>query len=47
MIGLGQRISLEDAKLMIASIDHNGDGKLDKREFTDLMLPRMKDELLS
>lgn len=47
MIGLGQRISLDDAKLMIASIDSNGDGRLDKREFTDLMLPKMKEELLS
>jgi len=32
---------------MIAQIDANGDGKLDQREFLELMLPKMKDELLS
>ena len=47
MIGLGQRISLEDAKLMISTIDNDGDGRLNMNEFIDLMLPKMKDELLS
>lgn len=46
-MALGQRITLDDAKAMIAQIDANGDGKLDQREFLELMLPKMKDELLS
>lgn len=32
---------------MISSVDLNGDGKVDLREFTELMLPKMKDELLN
>ena len=32
---------------MIASVDKNGDGNLDINEFTQLMLPKMKDELLN
>lgn len=45
-MALGQRITLEDAKNMIVQIDSNGDGRLDQREFIELMLPKMKDELL-
>jgi Ca2+-binding EF-hand superfamily protein len=29
MMGLGQRITLDDAKAMIAQVDNNGDGRLD------------------
>lgn len=29
MMALGQRVTMEDAKNMIATIDANGDGKLD------------------
>ena len=47
MMALGQRISLNDAKDMIAKVDNNGDGKLDLREFVEMMLPKMKDELLN
>lgn len=32
---------------MIATVDLNGDGRVDTREFTELMLPKMKEELLS
>lgn len=31
---------------MIATVDQNGDGKLDIREFVDLLLPKMKEGLL-
>jgi Ca2+-binding EF-hand superfamily protein len=47
MMALGQRITLQDAKDMIATVDKNGDGKADLMEFTDLMLPKMKDELMN
>jgi Ca2+-binding EF-hand superfamily protein len=47
MMALGQRITLEEASNMIAQFDQNGDRALDEVEFVSLMLPKMKEELLS
>ena len=47
MLSIGQRITLEDAQNMIRQVDNNGDGKVDLREFTELIMPKMKDELLN
>lgn len=46
MMALGQRITIDDAAEMIKKVDNNGDGKVDLREFTELMMPKMKEELL-
>lgn len=32
---------------MIATIDKNGDGKIDINEFTTLMMPKMVEELMN
>ena len=38
MRSLGRNISMEEAQAIIRSVDGNGDGRLDAREFGDLML---------
>jgi len=45
-LALGQKIALQDAKDMIATIDKDGDGRLNIDEFTQLMLPKMKEEMM-
>ncbi len=47
MLTLGQTVSREHAEMMVRQADTNNDGKLDQREFCELMLTKMKEELLS
>ena len=47
MRGLGFQITLEKAQEMIASVDDNGDKKIDREEFESLMKPILHDKLLS
>lgn len=46
-MSLGQRITISDAKDMISNVDKTGKGSANLDEFIQLMLPKMKDELLS
>jgi Ca2+-binding EF-hand superfamily protein len=47
LMAMGHKsLTLNDAKEMISSIDSDGDGRLSLKEFKDLMIPKMKDELL-
>lgn len=42
-----KNITLEKANEMIKSVDLNGDGKIDKAEFKDLLRPMLIDELVN
>jgi Ca2+-binding EF-hand superfamily protein len=35
---IGRHISLEEAKAYVRQVDQNGDGRLDRNEFSNLML---------
>ena len=39
MKGLGHPTTMEKAQEMIASVDDNGDGEIDREEFEKLMMP--------
>ena len=47
MRGLGFQITMEKAEEMIASVDDNGDRKIDRPEFGALMKPILLEKLLS
>jgi Ca2+-binding EF-hand superfamily protein len=38
MLTIGRNITLEEAQNIIRTVDSNGDGRLDQREFCELML---------
>jgi Ca2+-binding EF-hand superfamily protein len=46
MMAIGRNVTLEEAAAIIRTVDSNGDGRLDQREFCELMLQKMKEELL-
>lgn len=47
MLSLGKNISVEESQNMVRQVDSNGDGKLDQKEFCELMLNKMKEEMMS
>jgi Ca2+-binding EF-hand superfamily protein len=47
MHSLGRDVNIEEAKVMLAQVDQNGDGQLNEKEFCDFMLAKMKEEYLS
>lgn len=47
MRGLKQVINIEQAQQMIRQVDVDGDGSINRKEFSDLMIKQMKEELLS
>lgn len=38
MLAIGRNVTMEEAQAIIRSVDSNGDGRLDQREFCELML---------